>query len=275
MSSRCRLVIAAFAVVALDARAAEAQHPWRKGQPPAETIAARIPPPTGAVRTPLPAGSFGAWLRELPLKPAGAPVLLHDGRLKPRQDVHLAVVDIDVGRRDLQQCADAIMRLRAEWLLSAGRVSEIAFNYTSGGRVPFSRWAEGERPSPAGRGIAWSRSAPADGSYASFRRYMDQVFAYAGTASLARELKPATDAAIGDVIIKGGFPGHAVLIADEAMLPGGERRFLLLQSFMPAQDMHILKNPASSDGSPWYELAPGQPIQTPEWTFPAGSLKRF
>ena len=53
------------------------------------------------------------------MKPANAPVLIYTGAQKWRQDVHAAVIDIDVGRRDLQQCADAIMRLRAEWLFAA------------------------------------------------------------------------------------------------------------------------------------------------------------
>ena len=57
---------------------------------------------------------------------------------------------------------------------------------------------------------------PPTRGYASFRRYMDVVFAWAGTYSLARELKSAAlaDIAAGDVFIKGGFPGHAVLVAD-------------------------------------------------------------
>ena len=78
---------------------------------------------------------------------------------------------------------------------------------------------------------------------------MDYVFAYAGTYSLAHELKPAPLATlqIGDVFIKGGFPGHAVLVADVVEnAQTGEKRFLLVQSYMPAQEMHVLKNPAAA-----------------------------
>jgi hypothetical protein len=242
----------------------------------AEPLSGRIPPPPGFERVPAAPGSWAEWLRTLAMKPAGSPVLTHTGAPKWRQDVHAAVLDIDVGRRDLQQCADAIMRLRAEWLFAAGRTNDIAFNYTDGGRVPFSRWARGERPSPSGK--SWRRSAKADGSYASFRRYMDQVFSYAGTYSLDRELKPvpAGALAIGDVFIKGGFPGHAVLVADMAENEAtGEKRFLLVQSYMPAQDIHVLKNPADAGGSPWYPAAVSWPLVTPEWRFPEGSLKRW
>lgn len=261
-------------IVATSASHAAPSYAWKP--PSQETLAARIAPPSGFTRVPVPSGSWGEWLRGLAMKPAGSPVLTFTGAPKWRQDVHVAVIDIDVGKRDLQQCADAIMRLRAEWLFASDRTNDIAFNYTDGGRVPFSRWARGERPASSGK--SWRTSAKRDGSYASFRRYMDQVFSYAGTYSLSRELKTVSpsDITIGDVFIKGGFPGHAVLVADIAEnKQTGEKRFLLLQSYMPAQEIHVLKNPAAADGSPWYPAPVSWPLQTPEWQFPEGSLKRW
>ena len=247
---------------------------WHKGQIERRFESA-ILPPVGFQRTRVAPTSFGAWLRGLPMKANDAPVLLYTGDPKWRQDVHAGVIDIDVGTRDLQQCADAIMRLRAEWLWSQNRASEIGFNYTGGGRVPFSRWARGERPSESGK--SWRKRGKRDSSYSSFRRYMIQVFAYAGTYSLSKELKriDPQNIAIGDVFIKGGFPGHAVLVADMVENGSGEKRFLLVQSFMPAQDMHVLRNPADPAGSPWYSADISWPIATPEWTFQKGSLKRW
>jgi Domain of unknown function (4846) len=261
------------------AGAQTADYRWPRSAAASETLAARIAPPLGFERVRTEPGSFADWLRGLPLKAQGAPVLLYTGALKARQDVHVAVVDIDVGTRDLQQCADAVMRLRAEWLFAAGRVQEISFNDTGAGKpIAFARWASGERPRISGRTLAWSRIAPPDAGYASFRRYMDTVFAWAGTHSLERELRPVPLAGIaaGDVFIMGGFPGHAVLVADVVESPAtGEKRFLLLQSYMPAQDIHVLKNPAGADGSPWYPLAFGERLVTPEWTFPRDSLRRW
>jgi len=253
-------------------------HPWLKGREKIEreSLQARFPPPQGFVRVTLPSDSFGTWLRALPMKPGSAPVMLHSGARKWRQDVHAGVIDIDTGRRDLQQCADAIMRLRAEWLWQDGRKNEIAFNYTGGGRVPFSRWARGERPSESGK--SWRRRSKRDASYASFKRYLVQIFAYAGTYSLSKELKKIDPAAMqpGDVFIKGGFPGHAVLVADMVENPStGEKRFLLLQSFMPAQDMHIITAPRGANHDHWYPAKFDWPLVTPEWTFPNGSLKRW
>ena len=103
-----------------------------------QTLEQRFAPPPGFVRTAAAPGTWAAWLRGLPMRPANAPVLIYTGAQKWRQDVHAAVIDIDVGRRDLQQCADAIMRLRAEWLFAADRKAEIRFNNTEGKRLSFS-----------------------------------------------------------------------------------------------------------------------------------------
>lgn len=262
------------ALSAGQAGAAAGRYAWSDGAA-AQTLESSFPPPPGFERTREEAPSFVAWLRGLPMKTAGAPVRLYTGADKPRQDVHAGIIDIDVGARDLQQCADAVMRLRAEWLFSTGQTDRIAFNVTEGPRVPFSRWARGERPSPSGR--SWKKSASADSSYESFRKFMTYIFTYAGTASLEKELVAVKegDMRAGDVVIHGGFPGHAVLVADSVEnVTTGARRFLLVQSYMPAQDIHVLKNFQNGDGSPWY----GEPLGafvTPEWTFPAHSVRRW
>jgi hypothetical protein len=280
---RAALLLAAIALAsaATGPAGAEPRYAWPAAQAAAErdTLASRIAPPAGFERRTIPPDSFAAWLRGLPLKPAGAPVLLFDGAPKARQDVHAAVVNIDVGTRDLQQCADAAMRLRAEWLFASGRLREIAFNDTGSAKpIAFSRWMAGERPRPSERALNWSRRAAPDASYASFRRYMDTVFAWAGTHSLERELRSIRVAKIeaGDLFIKGGFPGHAVMVADVAENAStGEIRFVLLQSFMPAQEIHVLKNPQAADGSPWYPLDFGDKLVTPEWEFPRDSVRRW
>jgi hypothetical protein len=271
-----RAVSLALMVLIVASQANAGTYSWAHA-PAGQTLQQRFDPPPGFTREPVAATSFAAWLRGLPLKPTDAPVRHFDGTIKPRQDVHAAVVDIDTGTRDLQQCADAIMRLQAEWLYGTGRAGEIAFNYTSGARVGFERWSQGFRPSADGR--RWTATGKPDSSYASFKRYMIQVFAYAGTASLEKELKPVapgTPPQIGDVFIKGGFPGHAVLVADVVRNAAtGEVRFLLIQSFMPAQDMHVLRQPGGTNVSPWYTPASDGSRSTPEWAFPAGSHRRW
>ncbi len=244
-----------------------------------ESLASRFAPPPGYRRVPVPNGSFAYWLRHLPVKPGNPPVRLYNGEKKANQDAHLAVIDIDVGDKNLQQCADAVMRLRAEYLYGAGQADKICFHFTSGDQACYSSWAAGDRPRIDGNRVTWVRSAARDTSYAGFRRYLDTLFTYAGTWSLRREMqrvaKPS-DAKIGDVFVQGGFPGHAVLIVDMAAGERpGDKVFMLVQSFMPAQDIHLLRAPAGAGTGPWFKLDFGDKLRTPEWTFSRQDLRRF
>lgn len=108
---------------------------------------------------------------------------------------------------------------------------------------------------------------------------MNIIFSYCGTYSLAQELKPVADInsiKAGDVFIMGGFPGHAVSVMDVAINPNTkEKIFLLSQSYMPAQQIHILKNPSHKMLSPWFSCNFEGNLRTPEWTFQKTALKRF
>jgi hypothetical protein len=205
-------------------------------------------------------------------------VVLYNGRLKTNQEAHIAVINIDPGTKDLQQCADAVMRLRAEYLYSRQDFQNLHFNFTSGDTAEFTKWIQGFRPSVNGSSVRWNKTATTDDSYSSFRAYLNVVFTYAGTASLSQEMRKVTDVReirAGDVFVQGGFPGHAVIVVDVAReARTGRRVFLLAQSFMPAQDIHILKNPAGGPLAPWYEPKAGE-LRTPEWTFRSEHLRRF
>ncbi|MCG8461646.1 MAG: energy transducer TonB, partial [Holophagales bacterium] len=174
-------------------------------------------------------------------------------------------------------CADAVIRLRAEYLFARRCDGEIAFDFTSGDRARWSAWAAGNRPRVEGDRVSWSRRASPDASYASFRRYLSAVFTYAGTYSLARELERVEDPARalpGDVFVQGGFPGHAVVVLDVAESLSGSRRLLLAQSYMPAQDLHVLVGPGGSV-DPWYPALAEGTLETPEWRFDYRDLRRF
>ena len=107
---------------------------------------------------------------------------------------------------------------------------------------------------------------------------METVFQYAGTASLEKELKPQNleDLQIGDVFIKGGFPGHAVIVIDKAINSKTKKIvFMLAQSYMPAQYLQVLKNMKNTSISPWFELNIDSNLETPEWTFSYLQIKSF
>lgn len=242
----------------------------------------RVAVPDGYVRNEVKGGSFAEWLRFLPLQPQGSKVMYFNGEEKPYQQFHEAVIDIDIGNRDLQQCADATMRLRAEYQYGTKQFDKIKFNFTSGDPVPFSKWRQGYGITISKNRLKWVPSSKSTGSYASFKRYMKWIYMYAGTASLSKEitrLPSLRDMQIGDLIIQGGFPGHAVIVVDMAYHPTtGDKLFLLAQSYMPAQSIHILKNPFSDQLSPWYSiedcLKEGA-VLTTQWNFLTSDLGRF
>ncbi len=264
---------------AAPANALEIKYPWLEKYELSSSIAANIPPPEGFKRISAASGSFAEWLRELPLKPAGEPVRLFNKKLKNNQQAHFRVIDIDAGSADLQQCADAVMRLRAEYLYSLKKFDAISFDLTGGPAFGFKKWSEGFRIKEEKGKIKWVGSGSAGTGYANFRKYLTSLFIYAGTYSLSKELKTVSEPVnmnIGDVFIKGGFPGHAVIVVDMAEdKASGKKLFLIAQSYMPAQDIHILKNPADQALSPWYDAAIKDRLETPEWVFEKGQLKSF
>lgn len=211
--------------------------------------------PAGFIRKNYSDSSFAYWLRQVPIK-NDTRVFLYNGELKRNQSAQFAVLDVPVGKKDLQQCADAVMRLRAEYLYSLRRYSAISFSDNNGKQY----------------------TCPAGIDRAGFERYLEKVFSYCGTISLQQQLKRVVFESIqpGDVLIKGGSPGHAVIVMDVAENAAGKKIYLLAQSYMPAQDMHLLKNPSDGGLSPWYEVNTGnQHIITPEWPFTTAQLRRW
>lgn len=215
-----------------------------------------IPLPEGYHRQQAVKGSFAEFLRNIPIKNSNT-VLLFNGQPKRNQEAHYAILDIPVGRQDLQQCADAVMRLKAEYLFSKEKYSEIVFRDNEGHVYVFAP--------------PYNRS--------NLEKFMLRVFGMCGSASLEKELRTVdrfSDIQAGDVLIRGGFPGHAEIVTDIAVNPAGEKIYLLAQSYMPAQDIHIVKNPMNSDDNPWYDATDrGNEIYTPEYTFTRNQLRRW
>jgi hypothetical protein len=215
-----------------------------------------IPVPAGYERVKPDQQSFGSWLRQIRLR-KDKTVYLFNGTLKANQSAQFAVLDIYVGQKDLQQCADAVMRLKAEYLLSRGRTNEIRF-YDNNGKL---------------------YQCPSIPDKIKFEKWLEIVFAYCGTISLEKQLKKVQrfeEIEPGYVLIKGGSPGHTVIVMDVAVNTAGGKLFLLAQSYMPAQSVHLLKNPLNPQLSPWYPLpAIDGFIETPEWTFKYSELKKW
>jgi len=246
--------------------------------PQTALLETRIKPPSGFERIAVQNKSYAEYLRTIKLKPAGSKVNYYNGEVKENRGIYVAVVDLKIGKKDLHQCADAVMRLRAEYLWNNQQYEDIHFNFTNGFKVDYKEWMKGRRIVVEGNKTSWNNANQPSNTYQDFWQYMEMIFMYAGTASLTKELKSITleEMQIGDVFIQGGHPGHAVLVMDMAIHPSnGKQIFLLAQSYMPAQETQILVNPNDQILSPWYELKNSSIIKTPEWTFKNTDLKRF
>lgn len=240
-----------------------------------DSLSQRIVTPTGFQRVALEPGSFGAWLRDMPLSKPGTAVLAYDGSVVHAADHRniAAVTTLDVGNRDLQQCADAIMRLHGEWRWYNQRVDRLSYP-SGGGPLPWSRYRRGEAPRADGNKLVWRPQRARASTHSNFRDYLSMVAAWANTVSLARDaVRPAPDdVRPGDFFVLPGSPGHAVLILDIAQAADGRRVALLGQSFMPAQNFQILR---PSRDRTWFALEETG-VTTPFWKpFPWSSLRRL
>lgn len=223
----------------------------------ATSISDAFPPPSGFER--VPADAFGSWLQARSVRPSAEPVRTHAGDEVPHR---ARVVDLPLVPGDLQQCADSVIRLRAEWLRETDQT--ISFHATSGDPLPWSRFRDGETPIDVGNAIDWKA-----GSTGKWEDWLVKVFTWAGTDSLARlDTRSTSEPTPGDLLVEGGFPGHAVAILDVAT--DGERTMLLLgEGFMPAQSFHVELGP--HDG--WWEWNPG--VDLGHWEFDHEHLRRF
>lgn len=238
----------------------------------------RYESPKGFERISVEENSFGEFLRNSELKPYGEKVKYYNGKTKPSNGIYNSVLNVDIGDRDLHQCADAIMLLKAEYLYKNRRYDEINFNFVNGFKAEYSKWLEGYRINISDNETSWYKQEEYDDSYENFRKFMDIVFAYSSTLSLEKESEyvDIEDIQIGDIFIVGGSPGHAVIVMDMAENKNtNEKVFMLAQSYMPAQETQILINPNDKYLSPWYSTNYGNKLKTPEWTFEKGTLKRI
>ena len=241
--------------------------------PEGMTISKRINLPEGFIR--VDTDDYGKFIRDLPLLPDKSPVLLYDGSKKANQTSHLAVIDIDVGEQNLQQCADSILRVRCEYLFATKQFDKINYHLTNGFELPYTKYRDGYRLKVDGNTTSLVKTSDYNDSYDIFRKYLTTLFCYAGTLSLDAESISIDkeNAQIGDIFITGGSPGHCVMIMDMCKNEQGEKLFILGQGYMPAQQMQIIKQPNTDN--PWYSLDKlSYPFITSEYIFNEECLKR-
>ena len=227
--------------------------------PDGMTVQTRYNVPENYTRMTYSSQDFGYHLQQLPLKAYGEKVKYYNGKEKNTPQVYSSVVDLPIGTKDLHQCADAAMRLRADFLYQQKQYSAISFHFNDGKPRAYTDYVKG------------------DYSAQKYWNYLEHIFTYANTSSLKQQLQsvPKNEVQIGDILLQSGTPyGHAVIVIDMAQNEAGDRLVLLAQSYMPAQELQVLKNPYSTDGNPWYRID-GDRIITPEWKFTSADWKTW
>ncbi|RYE20967.1 MAG: hypothetical protein EOP51_16655 [Sphingobacteriales bacterium] len=216
--------------------------------PKGKKVFTRFNPPAGYTVVKPDPNTFADYLQHMPLKPAGTQAVTYKGDVAGTEDYTAAIIDLSIGKQNLQQCADAVMRLRGEYLYQQKNYDAIIFNFTSGFKCDFVHYANGYRY----QNDSWMLKSSKDYSYENFLNYMTLVFSYAGTISLQKELQPVPPGELqaGDIFIKGGSPGHCFIVMNVAVNKQGQKKFLLAQSYMPAQSIQILQ----MWGDPWFSL---------------------
>lgn len=208
-----------------------------KSNPNSYATIGNIPTPTGFDRIDGDDPKYTKFLRSLPLKPKGATLKYYWGGIADLQELNYAVVDLPL-LSNAEQCADVCMRLRAEYLYQIGNYSNISFLAANGNILSY----EGET------------------SKETLEKYLCNVFRVANTYSLRRQMdqRDLDDIQPGDVFV---YPadnnrfGHAVMVADVAQdQKTGTKGIMLIEGFMPARSIHVMRNMQDPSVSPWFIL---------------------
>ena len=204
-----------------------------------------------------PPDSWPSFLQHLPTE--NKPILDYKGYQVGNQEKHFAILTYDVGGSDLQQCADALMRLRSEYLFSQRKYAQIGFHFNSGIYYCWTDYLRGIRPIfRKGQQVLVQTNLTADLSHISLRKWLDIVYTYANTVSLCKELKKADGLQTGTIIIFPGNPGHCCIIIDEAVTDKLDTVYKMAEGYMPAQSIYVLSNPYEPEWNPWYHLGKGE-----------------
>ncbi len=222
-------------------------------------LAERLATPPGFSRIAVPKGSFAEWLRHMPVLAEGSPVKTARGRIVLAGDHPnlAAVIVLQPHRRGLLNSANMMIRLKAEHAWSAGDVERLGFHFTSGQTLRWRSWTRGLRPLRDAAGVRFIRTEAAGDGREQFCRYLETLFGHTSNTSLLDDTRPAMDRtlAVGDIFLRPGRDGHAVMILDVATDSRGGVRVLLGQGGSPVRTFHVLR---SDGGSAWFPISRSQ-----------------
>ena len=165
--------------------------------------------------------------------------------LNPGQDTAVAyVVDLDMKGRRLEQCMDILVRLYAEYLWKSNRIEDYKLPMPGGYWLNWKDWRKGYRPFFKGIDITLKKTSRPDTSLKTYQSYLNMVYSEAHTQQFYHAYQPLdrTAVKIGDIVIRKGTKGHAVMIVDLAKNENGEYIALVGNGDTPACQFFLLKH---------------------------------
>ena len=199
--------------------------------------------------------SFGETLRNLPLKPQYSDVLNYrNGVFKSGKDTAVAfVIDLEIKGRRLEQCMDILIRLYANYLWNTKQADKIKLPLPGGYWISWKDWKNGSRPAFKGINVHMQKSSEFDDSYPTFQSYLNTVYSESHTQQFyhALEVIKREEVQIGDIVIRKGTKGHAVMIVDLAINDQGELIALIGNGDTPACQFFLLNH---KKNKPWIPL---------------------
>lgn len=237
----------------------------------------RILCPEGFSRVDVAAGSFAAWLRDIPIAPYGTPVTTSRSKIVVAGDDPslAAVVVLQPHTRRLLSATNMTLRLRAEYAWSAGNLDGLGFHFACGHLSSWKAWTRGIRPLTEGRSVRFAQTGIKDDGRPNFCVYLETLFRFASDGSLLDDTRSVSDDTVtaGDIFLRTGRGGHAVMVLDIAADSRGRIRVLLGQGGRPAQTFHVL---CDKGGSPWFVIGQSQLIRLGRCgTFDMDQLRRW
>ncbi len=215
----------------------------------------QIAAPPGFDRVAVAPGSFADWLRHFPVAAEGSAVKRHNGKSREAElgERVAAVLELQPKSR-LLDAARMMLRLRAEHRWSAGEGDSIAFHLTSGELLSWPAWAAGFRPVVSDRAVRFTDVGTRDEGRSNFCRYLESLFALSSCESLLDDTRPAMDLGIaaGDIFLQAGADGRVLIVLDVASDEGGGLRLLLGAGGVPAETLHVIREPGELG---WFPLS--------------------
>jgi hypothetical protein len=199
--------------------------------------------------------SFAGWLRDLPLMKTGSDVLNHrDGIFKAGTDTAVAfVVDLDIKGRRHEQCMDILVRIYAEYLWRENQVESLNLPLPGGYWLTWEDWSNGFRPVFRGIDVDMKKSSRSDTTHQAYQSYLNTIYCESHTQQFYHAYLPVDKkkVQIGDILIRKGTNGHAVMIVDLARNERGELIALIGNGDTPACQFFLLNH---KKNSPWIPL---------------------